>query len=676
MIYTSCVASAGILICLAASSVFGQMTVVNGSSFSAGQGVAPGSIATIFGQNLCSTQAAAPSAELPAQLGGCTVSVNGMPAQLYYVSPGQINFVAPQGIAPGSASLTVQNGTQTLSGSMNVASAAPGIFSANGIGVGMAAMLQGATFQPGPFSVTTNGSPTPVSMFVTGMDLSSAPVVTIGGVPATVTFYGPQPVFPGMQQINFTIPGAAAGAGDVPVTISSGGQASNLTFMEVLPTTAMMQGMPGFSSGSQVAENTARPDEPVDVAFNGANNTVLISDRAANVVRIMNPNFSSTAGAITLPQNAEARGIAVNDAGTTAAVAMSGLNAVALIDLVENRISATIGVDVFPVRVAFAGNNLMVTNAGSDTVSVIDVNSRTISHTVKVGHGPWGIAADAANNRAVVANMQSGTVSTIDLSSFAATEISLPSGMRPYGVAISPAANQAVITAPTTNSVVLMNLADNSLRPMSTDSNGQGPSAVAINANTAYIANMMSASVVSMDVNSGTILNTATTDPGPRSLAMAPQGNSMFVLAQGTQTVNMMNLTGGGGMVMGPRMGGTGGTPGPAYGMPLVTSVSPKSAKPGTTFTLTVSGSNLSGVNNVDFAFMGPSGMGPGQGPRDDTGITSSSIQVNSSGTQLTAVVSISSSATPGTRVIHLDTPNGDVMMGGGPGALFTVSAP
>lgn len=657
---------------------FGQMMVVNAAAFSPGQPVAPGSIATIFGQNLCSTQMAAPSAQLPAQLGGCSVSVNGTPAPLYYVSPGQMNFVVPPNVAPGSASLSVNNGTQTLTGSMNLVSAAPGVFSTNGMGVGMGAMLQGQTFQPGPFSITTNGSPTPVALFMTGLDLSSPPIVTIGGVPATVTFYGAQPAYPGMQQINFTLPASVAGAGNAPVTVTSGGQSSNMTFMEVLPTTAMMQGMPGWAPGMQVGDNTPRPNEPLGMAFNSQNNTVLVSDAAANAVRIMNPSFTNTVSAIALPQNAQARGVAVNGGGTVAAVAMSGLNAVALIDLVENRISATIGVDAFPTRVVFAGNNLLVTNAGSDTVSVIDLNSRIVSRTVKVGHGPWGIAVDTGNNRALVANMQSGTISAIDLSTFAVTEISLPAGTRPYDIAISSAANRAVITAPAMNSVILMNLADNSFNVVNTaGSHAMGPSAIAVSGNTAYIANMMSANVTSMNLGTGAIMNITTTDPGPRSLVIEPPGNSMLVLAQGTQTVVMMNLTGGGGMSMSSRMSGTGGSPGAAYQMPVVASVSPNSAKAGTTFSLTLNGSNLSLVNNVDFEFAGSSGMGPGQGALDDTDIKTSNIQVNSGGTQITAVVTIAPTATPGPRRIHLDTPNGDVMMGGASsGVLFTVLAP
>lgn len=53
------------------------------------------SIATIFGTNLASAPADARGASLPRQLAGTSVSVNGVAAPLFYVSPSQINFQLP-----------------------------------------------------------------------------------------------------------------------------------------------------------------------------------------------------------------------------------------------------------------------------------------------------------------------------------------------------------------------------------------------------------------------------------------------------------------------------------------------------------------------------------------------------------------------------------------------------
>lgn len=86
------------LIVFAAGSASGQMTIVNGASFASGRGAAPGSFATIFGQNLCGQTAAGDwigPGQLPTTVGGCSVTVNGTPAMMQYASSGQINFIVP-----------------------------------------------------------------------------------------------------------------------------------------------------------------------------------------------------------------------------------------------------------------------------------------------------------------------------------------------------------------------------------------------------------------------------------------------------------------------------------------------------------------------------------------------------------------------------------------------------
>ena len=54
---------------------------------------APGEFISIFGANLATTTATDPT--LPTGLGGVQVLVNGVPAAVRYVSPGQINAVIP-----------------------------------------------------------------------------------------------------------------------------------------------------------------------------------------------------------------------------------------------------------------------------------------------------------------------------------------------------------------------------------------------------------------------------------------------------------------------------------------------------------------------------------------------------------------------------------------------------
>src|SRR5579859_245813 len=167
---------------LCAGIVSGQTTVVNAASFVSTDPLAPGSFATIFGQNLCGQTAGGQldsNAMYPITLGGCSVTVNGAAAMMQFVTSGQMNFVAPQNIASGMASVVINNGTQMLTSSMLIGPAGPGVFSLDGMGMGNGAMVMSTTWQMGPFSAITNGQPTPVSIFMTGLDLSVNPVVTV-----------------------------------------------------------------------------------------------------------------------------------------------------------------------------------------------------------------------------------------------------------------------------------------------------------------------------------------------------------------------------------------------------------------------------------------------------------------------------------------------------------------
>jgi uncharacterized protein (TIGR03437 family) len=367
------------------------------------------------------------------------VAVNGIPAMLQFVSPGQINFVVPQNLGAGMSTVMVNNGSQTQSGTMIAGQAGPGVFATNGMGMGEGAMLNGMMWSLGPFSTTTNGQPTYVAMYVTGLDPSTKPVVTIGGIPVDVMWFGNAPGYAGLQQINFMLPSGMAGVGRAPVTVTSNGQVSNVTFMHVLPTAGMMQGMPGWGQGMMVGENMARGHEMSYMAWNAVNSTALVTDENDDVVRIISLVSNSTTATITLPSGSQAHALAVNSTGAMAAVALSAKASVALIDLTTNKVTALVGTGYYPSRLVFSGSSLLVTNAGSGTVSVIDTTSKTVAQTINVGLGASGIGVSGST--AVVANMQAGSLSIINLTNYAVSNVLLPAGFRPREVAINAQAS-------------------------------------------------------------------------------------------------------------------------------------------------------------------------------------------------------------------------------------------
>ncbi len=673
-------------------STYAQMSVVNGASFDANGPMAPGSFATLFGQNLCSRTASGEwvgPGELPVMLEGCSVTVNGIPAMLHYVSPEQVNFIIPDGAAHGTAQVVMHNGSARLNGTFNVGQAGPGIFTMNGTGMGPGAILHGTLWQAGPFSVSTGGRPTPLSVFVTGLDLTAKPAVTIGGKPAEVTWWGHAPGFAGLQQVNIMLPAGMAGAGTAPMTVTCDGQTSNIASLSILPTTEMMQGMPGWGPGMMVGENQPRKREMSSVAFNPADNTALVTDREDDALRVISLDTLSTLRTITLPRHSEAHAVAVNASGTMAAVALGSQASVALIHLTGSNTVQVIGTGVSPNRLVFVGSTLLVTNSASGTVSVIDTTIGDVVRTVPVGFGPAGIAA--GTSVAVVANMQGGSLSVIHLADFSVTEVPLRSGSRPHEVAISTSLGKAVITEPTANGFLVMDLKTHKVTGISTDVwNAMGPGAVTIHGSQAFLANQMTANISVVDLATNTVVDTFPVDPGPRALAVNDQRNQLLVLSEGIGVLSVVDLANY--RAMG-RANATSGDRNGIWSLPTITSITPNSVKRGTRpFSLTITGSNLQDVKEIEFHdVMNPNtGMGMGGGMmgsgqsggfmalgnmgNQDEHIKISHLQVSADGASITATVEVSAQAAAGIRRVGLETGRGHVMGGLMFNAFFTVT--
>jgi uncharacterized protein (TIGR03437 family) len=118
--------------------------VLNSGSYST-QGVAPGSLVSIFGTNLAGSLSVASSVPLSTNLGDVTsVTFNAIPAALYFVGPLQINAQLPWNVLPAdTASGNVNVVVTRTSGasapqSVPVVVAMPGIFTVPQNGLGQA----------------------------------------------------------------------------------------------------------------------------------------------------------------------------------------------------------------------------------------------------------------------------------------------------------------------------------------------------------------------------------------------------------------------------------------------------------------------------------------------------------------------------------------------------------
>jgi len=217
-----------------------QVTVLNGASFQVGQPLTAGSWAAAFGTFPGVTQTVANALPIPTTLGGVTVSINGVAAPVYFISPTQINFLMPFAVSPGVRNVEIKTSSATLTGSVRVMSAAPGIFSnpAGGAVLNQDGSLntdsvrarRGQVIQiyatgPGALSQPiADGAAAPSSPLVT---TTSTPDVYVGGVPASVQFSGMAPGFAGLWQVNVVVPDRAFITGKVPLQVFMDGVDSN-----------------------------------------------------------------------------------------------------------------------------------------------------------------------------------------------------------------------------------------------------------------------------------------------------------------------------------------------------------------------------------------------------------------------------------------------------------------
>ncbi len=212
-------------------------------------GIAPGAWVTITGTalasgspqiwNLTGTQ------QLPTTLGGVTVTFNGAPAALLYVSPTQLNALVPASVVPGPVQIVVNGAAGSQ---FNVAAAAtlPSVYAipnTDGSAFFVTSALQGTGFLVGNGAVDPRveraavpgdildlyagglGATADPSKFVTNQVFAgayplSAPVaVTVGGKTAQILFAGL--TSPGLYLVRISIPPDLT-AGPQPIKVSAG----------------------------------------------------------------------------------------------------------------------------------------------------------------------------------------------------------------------------------------------------------------------------------------------------------------------------------------------------------------------------------------------------------------------------------------------------------------------
>lgn len=228
---------------------------VSAASFAAAA-LASETIVATFGANLASEVVTAASTPLPTNLGGTSVTVRDSTnkeflAPLFFVSPGQINFLMPSGLALGPATVLVTNAQgQLASSAISLEAVAPALFAANANGREAAAAVvlrvkadgtqtyepaaiydaAQSKFLPAPIAVNQPGEQVFLVAFGTGLRNRSSltnVAAKVGGVDVPALFVGAVEGLAGLDQVNSRLPSSLAGRGEVELQLSVDGKAAN-----------------------------------------------------------------------------------------------------------------------------------------------------------------------------------------------------------------------------------------------------------------------------------------------------------------------------------------------------------------------------------------------------------------------------------------------------------------
>jgi len=229
-----------------------QPTIPTGGVVNAASNLAPiaaGSYVSIYGTNLADPNVTGntTTTTLPLVINQVTVSFDtpsasiSVPGYLIFESPGQVNVQVPwelQGQTSAQVKVTIDQFSYGNVVTVPLATYSPAFYSANGIVSALDAnysqisatnpathgqVLQLFANGLGPVSnQPASGVPAPGSPLAL---TKAQPTVSIGGQNAPVQFSGLAPGFPGLNQINVTVP-AGLTAGTYPITLSIGGVTS------------------------------------------------------------------------------------------------------------------------------------------------------------------------------------------------------------------------------------------------------------------------------------------------------------------------------------------------------------------------------------------------------------------------------------------------------------------
>ncbi|MER5428517.1 IPT/TIG domain-containing protein [Streptomyces sp. NPDC002588] len=186
------------------------------------------------------------------------------------------------------------------------------------------------------------------------------------------------------------------------------------------------------------------------------------------------------------------------------------------------------------------GTRAYVANRASNTVSVIDTATSTVTHTIPTGAGPTFTAVGPDGTRAYVVLNTDGAVSVIDTATNTVTA-DIPVGAGASVVALSPDGARAYVSVQPADTVSVIDTATDTV--IDTVPVPGAPIGVAItpDGTRVYVASLMSNTVSVIDTATDTVTASIPVGINPILLTAAPDGAHVYVTNVGDSTISVID---------------------------------------------------------------------------------------------------------------------------------------
>jgi YVTN family beta-propeller protein len=215
-----------------------------------------------------------------------------------------------------------------------------------------------------------------------------------------------------------------------------------------------------------------------------------------------------------------------------------GDNRVAVIDVGQQKLVATIPVGLGPVHVVFdrAGTRAWVTDFLSNEVTVIDVARRKVLRTIQLGLHPHGLALSPDGKELWVAESGVGSLAVLDTRTNTLVA-QVPAGIGPHAVAFSPDGRTVYMTDYAASGLVLLDYAKRSILGSVHIGTGSAMDAVTPDGRYVYVTGQSGSVVSVVETARRRVVARIPVGQAPHGLAFTPDARYLYVAVNNANRV-------------------------------------------------------------------------------------------------------------------------------------------